>query len=152
MAVGAVDWWCASCPLANGSCWLGPCPSAGSKMLTLPWLPVWRLPATPFVHEGLVPAFSLRCFACKATLVLLNENWTMGAEGFGRKKPFAFCPAVLTGSCCIKLQVQSYAHLGGNFCWRKSITRKRFKTAGKAFISFPFPVLKPVWIRKIGAI
>lgn len=28
----------------------------------------------PFLHGGLVPAFPLRCFLCKATLMLLNQN------------------------------------------------------------------------------
>lgn len=106
----------------------------------------------PFLHGGLVPAFPLRCFPGKATLMLLNQNWAMGAEDFRRKKPFAFCPAVLTGRCCIKLQVQSYAHQGGNLSWRKSITRKGIKTAGKAFTFFAFPVLNPIWIRKIAAV
>lgn len=109
-----------------GAAGWAPCPAVGCKMLTLPRLPTWRLPATPFFMVGRCLPLPLRCFPCKATLVLLNLNWAMGEEDFRGEKPFAFCPVIISGSCCIKLQVQSYAHLGGNFSWRKFIIREGF--------------------------
>lgn len=149
MAVGVVDWWCcASCPLASGSCWLDPLSCCRMQNAHSAQVALLETASHPFLHGGFVPAYFLSCFLCKATLVLLNQNWAMGTEDFRRKKPFAFCPAVLTGSRCRKLQVQSYAHLGGNFSWRKSITRKGFQTAGKALISFAFPVLNPYELGK----
>lgn len=152
-AVGAGEWWCcASCPLASGSGWLGSLTSCRKQNAHSSLSAHLEVASHPFLHGELVPAFSLRCCPCKATLMLVYQNWAMGAEDFRRKKPFAFCPPVLTGCCCIKVQEQSYAHQGGNFSWRKSITRKGFKTAGKGFIPFAFPVLNPIWIRKIAAI
>lgn len=90
-AVGAVGCWCsASCPLASGSCWLGPLSCCRKQNALSSLIAHLEAASHPFLHGGSVPASPFEVLSMQSHLGVAQSKLSHGWRRFQGEEAICF--------------------------------------------------------------